>query len=265
MGILSLFVIPAEAGIQWLQVLRDSRLRGSDEDWVFSDTLARGNPGVWRGREATPYNLRKDTLPNRKDCRVAGVILGAGSSSRFGEVKQLLSFRETTLLGQVVENASGSLLDEVVVVLGHGADEIQKALRLEGVRVVMNEAHAQGQSTSLRAGLSTVSKGTEGVMFILGDQPLVGPDVMNALIDGYCRTRAHIVLPTHRGRRGNPVVIDRMLFPRVESLTGDVGARVLFEEYAEAIEEIEVEDDSIHFDLDTWEDYQELLDREGRR
>jgi len=200
-----------------------------------------------------------------RDCRVAGVILAAGSSSRIGEVKQLLGFRQTTLLGQVVENADGCLLNEVILVLGHRADEIQKALRFEGVRVVINEEHVQGQSTSLRAGLSNVSEDTDAVMFILGDQPLVGPEVMNALIDGYCRTKASIVLPTHRGRRGNPVIIDRMLFPRVDSLTGDVGARVLFEECAEAIAEIEVEDDSIHFDLDTWEDYEELKGREGSR
>ncbi len=204
-------------------------------------------------------------MARERDCRVAGVILAAGSSSRIGEVKQLLAFGQTTLLGKVIENASGAPLDEVILVLGHGADEIQRAVRLEGVRVVINEAHAQGQSTSLRAGLSDVSEDTDAVMFILGDQPLVGPEVMNALIDGYCRTKASIVLPTHRGRRGNPVIIDRMLFPRVDSLTGDVGARVLFEEYTEEIVEIPVDDDSIHFDLDTWEDYQKLLDRDGRR
>jgi len=204
-------------------------------------------------------------LPKRRSCRVVGIILAAGSSSRIGEIKQLLAFRGTTLLGQVIGNATGSRLDEVVVVLGHGADEIRTELNLEGVRVVMNEAHALGKSTSLRAGLSAVSEDMDGVMFVLGDQPLVSPEVMNSLIDGYCRTRAPIVLPTHRGRRGNPVVIDRTLFPRIESLTGDVGARALFKEYAEATVEIEIEDDSIHFDLDTEEDYRELLGREGRR
>ncbi len=204
-------------------------------------------------------------MARERDCRVAGVILAAGSSSRIGEVKQLLGFRQTTLLGEVIKNASRSLLDEVILVLGHGGDDIRKALRFEGVRVVINEEHVQGQSTSLRAGLSNVSEDTDAVMFILGDQPLVGSEVMNALIDGYCRTRAPIVLPIHRGRRGNPVVIDRTLFARVESITGDVGARVLFREYAEEIVEIDVEDDSIHFDLDTWEDYEELKGREGSR
>jgi molybdenum cofactor cytidylyltransferase len=204
-------------------------------------------------------------LPKKRDCKITGIILAAGSASRIGRIKQLLAFRETTLLGQVIENAVGSLLDEVVVVLGHGADEIQRAVRLEGARVVLNEVYAQGQSTSLRAGLSALATETDAVMFILGDQPLVAPEVMNALIEGYCRTKAPIVLPTYRGRRGNPVVIDRGLFPQVESLTGDTGARVLFQGYAEEIVEIDVDDDSIHFDLDTWEDYEELKGREGGR
>jgi molybdenum cofactor cytidylyltransferase len=202
-------------------------------------------------------------LQRERDCRVAGVILAAGSSSRLGETKQLLAFKETTLLGQVVENATGSRLSEVVVVLGHAAGRIQEAVRLGGVRVVVNDAHEQGQSTSLKAGLSAVAKDANAVMFILGDQPLIGPGVIDALIEEYCRTRAAIVLPTWRGKRGNPVVVDHVLFPRIASLTGDTGARVLFKEYAGQIQEIEVEDDSIHFDLDTWEDYRDLLAREG--
>lgn len=107
-----------------------------------------------------------------------------------------MAFRETTLPGQVIESATGPLLHEVVVVLGHGAGRIQKAVRLDRARMAMNEAHEQGQRTSLGPGLSAVSEDTEGVMFILGDQPLVGSEVMNALIGGYCRTRAPIVLPT---------------------------------------------------------------------
>ena len=201
-------------------------------------------------------------MPKETDCKITGIILAAGGSTRIGHVKQLLAFGETTLLGQVIENVLGSSLDDVVVVLGHEAQEIQEAVRLDQVTVVMNEAHAQGQSTSLRVGLSAAASDTDAVMFILGDQPLVGAEVMNALIAGYACTRAPIVLPTYQGRRGNPVVIDRLLFPQIESLTGDVGARVLFSEYADAIVEVEIEDDSIHLDLDTWEDYRELKRRE---
>jgi molybdenum cofactor cytidylyltransferase len=204
-------------------------------------------------------------LSRKTNCRVTGIILAAGISSRIGEIKQLLAFRETTVLGQVLENVGRSRLHEVVMVLGHGAEEIRKAVKVDGAKLVVNEFYEQGQSTSLRAGLSAVSEDVEAVMFILGDQPLVGPEVIHALMDGYCCSKAPIVLPTYQGRRGNPVIIDRGLFPRVMSITGDVGARGLFDEYEEAIVEIPVQDDSIHFDLDTWEDYQELPDRLGSR
>jgi len=207
--------------------------------------------------------MRKESLQRERGCRVAGIILAAGSSSRIGKTKQSLAFGETTLLGQVVDNAIGSLLDGLILVLGHGAEEIEQAFDLERVRVVVNEAHGQGLSTSLLAGLADVSEDAAAAMFLLGDQPLVGPETINTIIDGYRRTRVPIVLPTYRGRRGNPVVIDRMLFGRIESLTGDMGARALFEEYADAIVEIEVKDDSILFDVDTWEDYEELKARIG--
>jgi molybdenum cofactor cytidylyltransferase len=216
-------------------------------------------------RIVTSDEKRMSTLPNRTNCRVTGIILAAGISSRIGEIKQLLAFRETTVLGQVLENVGRSRLDEVVVVLGHGAEEIRKAVNVDRAKLVVNEFYEQGQSTSLRAGLAAVSEDVEAVMFILGDQPLVGPEVIHALMDGYCRSKASIVLPTYQDRRGNPVMVDRGLFPRVESITGDVGARVLFDDYEEAIVEIPVQDDSIHFDLDTWEDYEELLERLGSR
>jgi molybdenum cofactor cytidylyltransferase len=182
-----------------------------------------------------------------------------------GTVKQLLAFGQTTVLGEVIENAAGSMLDEIILVLGHAAEQIRETAKRDGVRVVTNEDHGRGQSTSLRAGLTHVSEDSDAVMFILGDQPLVGPGVMNALIDGYYRTRAAIVLPTYRAERGNPVVVDRSLFPRIECLEGDMGARALFEEYREAIVEVEVPDDSIHMDMDTWEDYERLLDRAESR
>jgi len=220
---------------------------------------------VSRGDGCSNRNRRIYELPTEITCRVAGVILAAGSSSRIGQVKQLLPYRGKPILDWVVENALRSSLHHVVVVLGHAVEQIREAVDFRDVSVVVNQLHDQGQSTSLRKGLAAVPADAVGVMFILADQPRVSPQIINALIEGYCRTKAPIVIPTYRSRRGNPVIIDRAFFGRLESLAGDVGARVLFEEYAEQIEEIEIEDDSIHCDLDTWDDYQELKDREGDR
>ncbi|MBW2060304.1 MAG: molybdenum cofactor cytidylyltransferase [Deltaproteobacteria bacterium] len=198
-----------------------------------------------------------------KDHMISGVILAAGRSTRMGQVKQLLHFRGQTILGRIVENAFKSSLQEIIVVLGHAAQQIQQTVDLHRVKVVVNEHYDLGQSTSIKAGLAEVSDQSAGVMFILGDQPLIEVKVIDALIEGYRQDRAWLVIPTWRGRRGNPVLIARSLFPRLNTLIGDPGARVLFEEYAKQIKEIEVENDSIHFDLDTWHDYTELKKREG--
>ncbi len=194
-------------------------------------------------------------------CKVAGIILAAGESSRMNYIKQLLPFQDKTLLSQVIDNSVRSSLSEVIIVLGRYADRIRSVIDFEGfsrVRIVINRNWDKGMSTSLQAGLATVSGNCEGVMCILGDQPLIDVSVIDTIIGEFQKTKALFVIPTCQGRRGNPVVIHRSLFNRLNGLTGDVGARVLFEEYSEQIVEIEVADYGIHLDIDTWQDYLRL-------
>ncbi|UCD58370.1 MAG: nucleotidyltransferase family protein [Candidatus Hydrogenedentota bacterium] len=194
--------------------------------------------------------------------KISGVILAAGKSARIRPLKQLLPFRGKTILGQIVESALSSSLCEVIAVLGHAAEQIRQVVDFGDAKVVVNREHEQGQSTSLQAGLSAVCDQSAAVMFILGDQPLISAEVIDTLIEGYYPQRAPLVIPTFRGKRGNPVIVGRSLFHRLQSLTGDVGARALFEEYAEQIKEIEIENECIRFDIDTWEDYAKLKEIE---
>lgn len=178
------------------------------------------------------------------------------------KVKQLLPFRGTTILGQVVGNALGSSLQEVIVVLGYAFQDIQKVVDFGHAGIVINMDYISGQSTSLKVGLEAISVESAAAIFILGDQPLVGPNVINALVKCYRQQSAPIIIPTYQGRRGNPVLIDRAVFPRLESLEGDVGARVLFDEYTHELREIEMSDEYIAFDVDTPDDYALLQEME---
>jgi molybdenum cofactor cytidylyltransferase len=199
--------------------------------------------------------------------RVSGIVLAAGQSSRIGGTKQLLRFRGTTILGQVLANAGRSLLDEIIVVLGHDAPEIQRQVDLEGVKVVLNEDYQQGQSSSLKAGMNHVSNRSHAAMFLLGDQPLVDEGVINAVIRGYEKSSRPIVIPVFAGQRGNPVVIGRELFGELTAAAqGDAGARVLFNRHADVIHHVEIDSRFIHMDVDTMEDYDSLLNnsREGK-
>jgi len=193
--------------------------------------------------------------------KTAGIILAAGTATRMGKTKQLLPFQDSTLLGRVVKHATESNLDELIVVLGHDAENIAKTIDFSGMRVIINKEYIKGQSTSLIKGLDAVSESCTGVMFLLADQPLITSDIMNHMIKAFQTSDAPIIIPFCDGRRGNPVIIARSLFPRLSSLTLDSGARVIFNEYENSILKINIENDAILFDVDTPMDYEKLLTR----
>lgn len=192
---------------------------------------------------------------------IVGIILAAGSSSRLGRPKQLLPLGDRPVLAHTLANATSSVLDGLLVVLGHEATMIEAQIDFGQARVVLNEAYREGQSTSLRAGLDALSHDTAAALFILGDQPLIGPAVLDALIDAYRRTAAPIVMPTYDGVRGNPVLIARALFPELDRISGDQGARGVIRAHAAEVHDVPIPGPPPTDDLDTQEDYDRLLAR----
>ncbi len=178
-----------------------------------------------------------------------------------GKTKQLLAFQGTTLLGRVMKTAAESNLDKRIVVLGHDADTIIKTIDFSGITVIINKDYAKGQGSSLVKGLQAVSHSSDGAMFLLADQPLITADIINQMITAFQTSAAPILIPFCKGRRGNPVIISKALFPRLSSLSADTGARVIFDEYKDAIEKVDIENDAILFDVDTPSDYENLLAR----
>lgn len=189
---------------------------------------------------------------------VAGIVLAAGNGSRMGCTKQLLPFRGKTVLECVVDAALASCLSSVTVVIGHDAERIQSLLRARNVTTVLNPDYMSGQGSSTRAGTCALGDEVDAALFLLGDQPLVTPKLIDTVLDAYRAHRAPIVLPTYEGRRGNPALFDRETFPRLRSLSGGATARVLFDEFGPRILKVPVADPAIHFDIDTEEDYQRL-------
>ena len=190
--------------------------------------------------------------------RVAGIILAAGSSSRMGRTKQLLPYRNQTVIECVVDSALKSRLCTVVVVLGHQADKLDSLLSKRNVTLVHNYTYKNGQSTSIQAGLMAVRDQVDAVLYLLGDQPLIVPETIDCIIAAYEKSCAPIVQPVFNGRRGNPVLFDRQTFADIDSLSGDTGCRVLFPKYIDRIDEVHLNDHSVLLDIDTEQDYQML-------
>ena len=194
--------------------------------------------------------------------KVKGIILAAGASRRMGVVKSLLQFGGSLLLDRVIENVAHSMLEEVVVVLGHEAETIRKKINFRGFETVINADYEEGQSSSLRTGLCSIRDEKDGAMFLLGDQPFVDEKIIDCLVRVFSEHPSDLIIPTHLGRRGNPVIVPSAFFPMIKGITGDTGVRVLFERLKDQIREVEVADPGILLDMDTLEDYRNLMGRE---
>ena len=159
---------------------------------------------------------------------ITGVVLAAGTSSRLGRPKQLLDLGGKPVLQHVVDAALAGGLDEVVVVVGHAAAAVEAALlHQEQVRFVHNPGFGEGQSTSLRAGLRAAAPDAEAAVILLGDQPQIRPDAIRAVAEAWRQGAGPVIQACYRGLDAHPTLFDRSLWPELERLTGDEGARSL--------------------------------------
>jgi molybdenum cofactor cytidylyltransferase len=190
---------------------------------------------------------------------VAAIVLAAGEGRRMGSLKLALRLGTKTLLQHVTEAALAAPVQEVVVVLGHGAAELKGEVPGDKrLRTVYNPDYAQGQSASLRVGIESLSPQTEAALFLLGDQPLVRPESIAALIDTFRNCRTTLIQPLYRGVPGHPVLFARALFPELLQVTGDRGGRDVLIRHREDVAKVDLDLEAPE-DVDTKEDYLRLL------
>ena len=196
---------------------------------------------------------------------MSAIVLAAGLSSRMGTPKPLLPLRGKPLLAHGLDALRGGGLREIVVVLGAGADRIRRGVSLAGTKGVVNPEYEEGMSSSIRAGLRAASPDAGAYLIVLGDQPLVTPATIRAIVARWEETGSRIAVPTYEGVRGNPVLLDRSLSAQMESLRGDVGCRGLVAAHAAEVVEVPVDDPGILIDVDTADDLRrvEAALREG--
>jgi molybdenum cofactor cytidylyltransferase len=192
---------------------------------------------------------------------VAAIILAAGRSSRMGSHKLLLPLNGRPIVSWVVAAALASRADPVIVVLGHEVKRVRAALPDGRLIAVLNPLYAEGMSTSLRAGLTALPAHTSGALILLGDQPLVTPAIINAMIEESVSAPDAIIVASYQGRRGNPVLFPRQYFAELEAITGDEGGRSVLARYSKHTRLVEIDDALVGLDVDTPAEYQALVSR----
>jgi xanthine dehydrogenase accessory factor len=219
---------------------------------------------------------------------VGAVVLAAGASRRLGHPKMLLPVGECTLIERTMREVLSSKVNEVVVVTGHAHSAVENVLSQAfgadiasgRLRTVYEPDFMKGQSRSLKAGIEALSTRVQGALLVLGDQPFITSGHLNALIEDYSNPPllpGRIVVPVsdseketgseqrarpevsgHRRMRGNPVLIDRYLFPEILKVDGDVGGRHVILNHPDLVRTV-ASGPEVLWDIDTWGDYQALL------
>jgi molybdenum cofactor cytidylyltransferase len=184
---------------------------------------------------------------------VSAVVLAAGRSTRMGGPNKLLAELDGQKLVRIVtEQALASKAKDVIVVTGHQAELVEKALAGLEVKFVRNPDFAHGLASSVKAGISVVPKQADGAVVCLGDMPMISADLIDRLIDAFAPDRGNLIaVPVSDGRRGNPVLWSRRFFNELMTLDGDVGARHLIAKHNEAVAEVPVEGEGAFLDIDT--------------
>lgn len=196
-----------------------------------------------------------------REPRFAALVLAAGLSRRMGAPnKLLLPVGDEPLIRRTVRTVLHTGFDEIVVVLGHEADAVGKALEPLGVSTVYNEAFASGQVSSVRAGLAALTRPVDAVMVCLGDQPLLTVSDLGALRRAFVeRPHGSIVVPTFAGRRGNPVLLDWPSAEQTLRRGSNFGCRHLLDENPERVYSWPAQTDHFIRDVDEPADYRALV------
>jgi molybdenum cofactor cytidylyltransferase len=241
---------PKENGFDWvlmrllagLPVTRDD-ITGMGVGGLLMEIVTRPQPRT----EPTPEKGRN----------IAAVVLAAGRSTRMGAVNKMLAeIGGKPLVRIATEQALASRAKPVIVVTGHERERVEQALAGLPVRFVHNPAYADGLAGSVKTGIGAVPAESDGAIVCLGDMPQVDSGLIDKLLAAFDPERgALVVMPSIDGRRGNPVVWARRFFNDLMTITGDIGARHLIGQYAEAVVEVPLSGEAALTDVDTPESF----------
>ena len=187
-----------------------------------------------------------------QETRIFAAVLAAGVASRFGSTKQLVELHGVPLVRHATESASRVCGDRVVTVLGHDWPDVLVALGSESGFVVLNDNYREGMGTSIAAAARACTSLADALIVVLADQPLVGAEHLQALVDRWSGASDEVVASSYADTNGPPVLFASDTFATLCSLRGDAGARAVLSDSRFRLSSVPFEPASV--DIDTTAD-----------
>jgi len=203
-----------------------------------------------------PSSEFKGQSSKAKD-RISAILLAAGQSRRMGAFKPLLPFGEGTVIEACIRNLRAASVDEIVVVVGHRADEVQEHLKEANVKFAFNPDPESEMSASIARGVEQISRDADALLIALVDHPAVCGDTIKQVINEW-QSGAQLVQPEHKGRGGHPVIIALSYRDELLKLDPQHGLRGFFATHRADVHRLPVDAPHVARDMDTWEDYLQL-------
>ena len=187
---------------------------------------------------------------------ITAIVLAAGLSSRMGRPKMSLPWGNSTVLGRVLQVLAAAGVDERLVVTGGAHEDVEVICDAVGVRTVHNRDYASGEMlSSLQVGLLSVPPATDTAMIVLGDQPGIKQEVVEALIKCYIDTGTSLIMPSFQRRRGHPWLVARELWPKLLEMRPPETPRDFLNRRSGIIHYVGVNTPSIVEDIDNPDEY----------
>ncbi|MGH9684704.1 MAG: nucleotidyltransferase family protein [Candidatus Acidiferrales bacterium] len=191
---------------------------------------------------------------------LAVAILAAGESRRMGKPKALLPFHGLTFVEHLVEVTRHARVSTLRIVLGAHAEDIRARLGVAPDSIVVNENWKQGQLSSIQSAIRSLPPGaTEGLLLCPVDHPLVSANLIAQLIKEFDSSGKAIVLPTHNGKRGHPVIFRASLYDELLAASPDVGAREVVWAYTSSLGEVSTDEEGVILNLNDPETLKKAL------
>ena len=194
---------------------------------------------------------------------LAAVILSGGASSRMGSPKALLAYHGRPFLEHLLKITIHPEIGARRIVLGAHAESIAKAIPLKANEMIINSQWEKGQLSSIQAAVRKLPAGTEGMLLLLIDHPLISSLLVGELIAQFHKSKKPIVLPVYEGRRGHPVIFSASLYPELLRAPAETGARAVVWAHAEEVEEVPTNEEGCVLNLNDPETLNRAMDQQS--